>query len=345
MSTRYPFQFRDKIIPEARYPHTLLQTLMHNPRHKLITLALVLCFLTQAPAHAQQRQLRPPDARLNAAYKAVDEGHLDAGKAGLLPYVNTAYAGEYFYTKLAEACLPVEYPETMDLPAARRYCEKALSLNRDFGVAYEILGKVALLENKQKLAIELFTRAINSKEPFTFSLLARAQSYAAEKQPQLALKDLDALDVYMRTKRAVDVVNTKVSFRTRAQILQSLGRYSEALAYYKKCLPQCNSEMVEKQIIACQLATGQFSPVIDKLSRSIKADPQNDEAYFERAKAKMAAGQTEAAVQDFSRAIELMKTSTYFKARAAAYRKLGQTKLAEKGRGGSQVKRRRRFSP
>lgn len=89
-------------------------------------------------------------------------------------------------------------------------------------------------------------------------------------------------------------------------------------------------EASRKNIIRCLQKQNKLAESIVESTALIKNNPQDDDAYGARAKLKAKAKDWKGAVDDYSQALKLAPTATYFAGRANAYHQLGQLELEQK---------------
>lgn len=120
------------------------------------------------------------------------------------------------------------YQKTQKLPAALNDINQVIKENPDLNAAYETRGAIYLASGKQhKEAIADFSKAISSYPNSAKARMGRAESYAALKQYQSAIKDLSVV-IDKSPKDASD------AYTSRARIYQILHENKKAEADLQK---------------------------------------------------------------------------------------------------------------
>lgn len=255
-----------------------------------------------------------------------------------------------------------------DNDAAETLLTEAIRLNDKNSVAYYWRGRIRCngIAGKDKAAMADLQKAIalGFSEAEVYLVLARLLD--ADKQPQKALEalaigiELDPTNRDMFKSRAainaalghkeealkdyqqlakLDPESTAPLFQ-QAQVYESMKKFDEAGAIYRKMLPMSESKqkvplkaIAYKRLALLSSNKQQHREAIDYLSEAMKFDPEDDEPIRMRGLEYMKIKEYEKAIADFTEAIDIVPDSaSNFSARADAYEKLGKAELAEKDR-------------
>jgi len=158
---------------------------------------------------------------------------------------------------------------------------------------------------------------------------------------KLKQKKAQILDALGRTTESIAILDDLISrggdvrnYRLRARALNASKRFEEAmhdLDIYIDARPDDLEAVRTRARLSCQLKD--FDRAIADYTRAIDDDESNHDLLYGRALAYLACNRDREALADLSEAITLCGyKSSYYRARAQAYDRLGQTGLAEQDR-------------
>lgn len=294
------------------------------------TLAMIVCGISASTATALSRS--EYEQQVHLAYKYAFAEHYEKAQHILVPLKDSPYTDSTMLVTLAD-CYRQEWgSHPAQLAEADAACKRALVLDPQCGKAYTIMGEMASLKGHHEQAVKLFDRALKCKPLIIAALYNRGKANAALKRYDEALKDLDEWDKLHSVMFKNDRDSPQGTAFIRAQVLQAMGRYEQAVDAYKKSYPRYRSEFTDRAIIDCLTKAGKFDEAIGELSKRLSKDSQDDLTFFQRGQLKAQVRDYRGAVADFTRAIELGGTTSYYVERAKAYDALKDVESARKDR-------------
>jgi tetratricopeptide (TPR) repeat protein len=205
---------------------------------------------------------------------------------------------------------------------ARAAFEKALRIDPEYGQVWRSLSGLAYQEEKYDLATTYATKALTCKEKDLSALWDRARAYASLHKNKEALADItEMINRYPRRQLEHYVL--------KAQILESLGKIDETIATYREA-SHWGKDWASFQIINCLARHNRIDEAMVEATSLIKANPEDDEAFYARAKLEVKKKDFQHALADYSKAISLEPLSKYYRERASAYKALGQNEMFER---------------
>jgi tetratricopeptide (TPR) repeat protein len=303
------------------------RTCFNNSGIKSLLCGFAFVF-AQAPALSLSQE--EYHTQSNRCHGYVTGEHFDEAIRGSLPLTHSRYADARLFVDLAD-CYRQEWGQhLMQVDAAKECCKKALTLNASYGCAYDMLGQIASVQGQQDEAINQFAKALSVSEPEPVAWYHRAKAYASSHRYIEALADLNTFEKHIKTNDPNDHDSVMALNVIRGQVYQGLGKYDLAAVAYKKSYPKYRSEWTEEQILECTIKADKLPEAIKELSNRITRDPQDDDSYFKRAGLKVRQKQFKEAIADYTSAIKIAPTPTYYKERAKAYQEIGENELAKK---------------
>ena len=294
---------------------------------KISLCAFAFC-LAQAPAFSLSREEYVVLAK--RSHGDILAGHFDVAMRKLLPLSHSQYADARLFVDLAD-CYRQEYGQhNMQVAAAKDCCRKAIALDPEFSPTYIMLGQIAAVQGEQDEAVKQYTKALSVKKPDISAWYHRGKSYASLHRYTEAIADLNKGEKLQKLDFPNDhdaLINISI---IRAQVYHSWGKYDLAIAEYKKSYPKYKTDWTDHQILDCMIKGNKLPEAINELSNRIKTDPQDDQAYFKRAGLELQLKQFKKAIADYTSAIAIDPTSSYFRGRAKAYQEIGETDLSKK---------------
>ena len=278
-----------------------------------------------APVSAQYMNMSKTDF-LREAHQAdlfMNETHQDAAKKIYEVLVRTKWVTAHEYTQLAYAYL-YAIPSKRDFELSENCARKAIHLAPEYGPALAALAHALLEQNNYEGCIKFATRAINCKQPDTHAFYLRARGYAALHQYKEAIADLEHWDKIISKTDKV-----QQTFLMEGEIFERMGNADEAIRRYKLAAPYHPEDSV-KSIVRVLKNAKRYPEAIAEINILIKRNSADSDAYNTRGEFKALSKDWKGAVEDYTHAIDLSPTSTYYRNRAKAYQATGLTALAKK---------------
>ena len=280
-------------------------------------LALLLAVGTNTVAFGQT------DAGYKRAQALVKAGHHDQAAKILSEMVRRDPKNISLLLDLGE----VHINDMSDMAGAHIKAEKcfkqAVKIDPQSGRAYRLLSEWAIAEGKYDYAIATASRSVTAQKPDHRGYLARATAYENQHKEKEALADLDKYLTREQDKKA---------FKRRASILEKLHMYARALADYRRIQKDSKDGDAALREAICLEKLNKNEESIARLDTLLKDSPEDDAALEARGTARAKLGQLHEAVQDYSKAIELLPTASLYRLRASIYEKMGRKDLATKDR-------------
>lgn len=165
-------------------------------------------------------------------------------------------ASEPFSTKLGAAS------EKDDAQLALADCEKALSIDRDCGLAYRVLARHFMTRDKER-SLANYTEALRVEPQSADLLSSRAFEYKLVGDIPRAIADLDAAI-------RIDPKNI-VHYRVRAGYYMDLKDYPKAFEDLSTAISLCPESPYDwKSRAECLLAAGQFDKAISDCTQGLE---------------------------------------------------------------------------
>ena len=219
-------------------------------------------------------------------------------KTGYAPTEHTVMVNEY----ATGADRPVLKTKLAPAGAASDGSTAALTDDAEAQAAKELLerGNALIGEEDFEGAIAVFTEALPSLPDGAKAavLVIVAQNQARLERDEEAIASLErALSYAPKNADALKLMSRRLS---------ALGRGEEAQAYLAR-LPE--DQRADPEILVREgvdlYNQDDFEGAVEKLTAAIEGAPEWTDAYYYRGLARMAAGQNEAAAEDFRKLIEL----------------------------------------
>ncbi len=210
------------------------------------------------------------------------------------------------------------------LKKAKEDINKALALDPNLAEAYHSKGVWLSLEQRNKEAVQYFSKAIELTKNNHIYYIHRANSYNSIGDTGNALKDLNEA-VAIRPK-------DKNVHMDRAKLLTQMKKYDDALKDYLEALKiDPRSTTARNDMTQLYQKMGRYNEAVEEYSRIIKASPLDDEAYESRGKCYQALKKFDLALNDFNEAIELSPDlPSHYEARAKLYKVMNKVELYNK---------------
>ena len=184
-------------------------------------------------------------------------------------------------------------------------------LKKAYGIYKDILGETpmhtdalfgigVILEKKQKfdLAIQFFSKAIESKRDKTEALLARGRVFRLQGMFENALKDFTQI-ILSHPDRFEALVARGITFGQTSQFTAAIDDFSLAI----RINPNSGEAFYNRGVVYEKLH--QFKSAIDDYSIAIELNPYDYKAYNNRGVARRETKCFDAAIRDFDKSIKI----------------------------------------
>lgn len=205
-----------------------------------------------------------------------------------------------------------------DLEKADAYLKMSLKCDPNFGSAYRKLCELEVQREHYAAAVKYANQALSVKEPDSAAIYHRAKAYAGLKQYEKALADIDSWLTHISSEGRKDPTVKDGELMMKANMLENLKRWDEAIAVYREILPY-RFDWMEFNIARCLANQNKLAAAIVETTRVIKRNPNDDEAYHLRANLRLRDHDPQGALADCNKAIDLNPLSTYYRDRANVY--------------------------
>lgn len=209
---------------------------------------------------------------------------------------------------------------------AIRDLKVAEKLDPHCAVVYRAQADIYAMMKQYDNAIAAATAAIKNAKvrPDKDIFHTRSMMYSAKGLHKQAIQDMDS---YLQ----IDPVKPR-AYSWRATACEQDGQLDRAIADYKIAFQKSNSYEYQFHIVRVLQKQGKMKEAIDEVTKIIKQNPDEDEAWNKRGTLYYNTGKYKEAVSDFTHALETNFGSeeTLYRARARAYEKLGKRELADK---------------
>ena len=225
------------------------------------------------------------------------------------------------YTELARSYYAVLGDFSND-DTAIKYLQLALKCDPQFSQAYSCLAEIAVNTGDFRKALVYAEKGISCPNPYPDCHLQKSYALVGLKRPHEALAALELAEKTQPDRAEV--------FRTRGSLLESLHKYDEAIANFRKAHSIDNKDWTEFQIAHCLEEKGCIEEAVKEVSKIIASNPRDAEAYRFRARLSETQKKYKEAIRDLSITIELEPTSKTCLDRARLYEAIGRKDLAAK---------------
>lgn len=295
---------------------------LHPKHHKSLIAALAVFTLSVAiERQPQATAANQTEIQYRRAQQLINQKHLAEGQQILIKLCESPSAPVEALALLAFTYLAEEKTITDEhLLECEKLAKRAIEIDSEWGTAYKILAQVSNLQDKPALAITQSNKALSVKKPEIKAYLQRCLAYEALGKHKEALSDIT---IYTETHdSSADMFNLKGS------VLVSMKRYDEAIAAYRMSLKKRFSDWTIYRIVDCFEQQHQYDKAADELTRLIKVNAADAEAYQTRGRMQGLAKHYKAAINDYTTAIKLEPNGRFYKERAALYKLTGKQKEA-----------------
>lgn len=295
---------------------------LQRKRHRNLKVALAVCALAIAienlPGATAASQT---EIQYRRAQQLINQKHIAEGQQILIKLCESPSAPVEALALLAFTFLAEESTITDEhLMECEKLANRAIRKDPEWGTGYKILAQVSNLQNKPALALSQSTKALSVKKPEIKAYLQRCLAYEALGKHKEALSDIT---IYTETHdSSADMFNLKGS------VLVSMKRYDEAIAAYRMSLKKKFNDWTIYRIVDCFEQQHQYDKAAEELTRLIKVNAADAEAFQTRGRMQGLAKHYKAAIDDYTVAIKLEPNGRFYKERAALYKLTGKQKEA-----------------
>ncbi len=255
------------------------------------------------------------------AQQLTNQKHIAEAQKILIKLCNGPHASIQALCLLAWTYLAEENTITDDhIAECEKLTKRAIKLNPEWGNAYKLQAQLYNLQNKPAQAIAYSTKALAVKNPDMKAYLQRCLAYEATGKHKEALSDITIYsDKYAPEAEMLEL---------KGSVLVNLNRYEDAIAAYRAALKKQFRDWTIYRIVDCFEQQHQYGKAAEELTRLIKVNALDSEAYQTRGRMLGLAKHYKEAIDDYTKAIKLEPTARCYKERAALYRLTGKPKEA-----------------
>ena len=183
--------------------------------------------------------------------------------------------------------------------------------------SYYELGLKAYQEEKDDLAIELFTKSIENNQELAKSYMMRASVKTILEKYVEAFSDIN------QSINLDSMYYKSYYYYGRIYFLQ--GFYSSALKYFDKAISMYknNSDIYDERAI-CKIMLENFKGAIEDESYAIQLNSKNENYYLTRGVAKMRLNLFEDAIKDYDNSLNILPTQKAYANKGLSLSKLGK---------------------
>lgn len=204
--------------------------------------------------------------------------------------------------------------------------KSAQNLDPKCAVVYRAEADIYAMMKQYDNSISAATEAIKYSKvrPDKDIFHTRSMMYSAIGQHKRAIQDMDS---YLK----IDPVKPR-AYSWRATACEQDGQLDRAIGDYRTAFQKSNSYEYQFHIARILQKQGKLKEAIEEVSKIIKQNPGEDEAWNRRGMLYCKIGKYQEAVSDYTKALETNFGSeeTLYRSRARAYEKLGKRDLADK---------------
>lgn len=211
---------------------------------------------------------------------------------------------------------------------ARQYFNRALKVDPNDSYSWRMKGEMALIDGNVDECIKLCTRAIACPKPDYFAYRTRAAALGNQKRFAEAQRDIDM--VMQHSHKGTKTYSKALA--SKAALLENSGRFADAVPVYKELLAEQYMDDVVYKLSTCLTKAGKPAEAVEQLSKLIKINPEDEEAYMFRSRAYLAMNKNNEALQDLTKSIDIAPVTKTYMERAALYDKMGMKDKATRDR-------------
>ena len=275
---------------------------------------------TTLPLHCAQAA-SPMEIQYQHAQNLINKKHISEGQQILIKLCANPKAPVEALCLLSFTYLAEEKTVTDEhLEEVEKLAKRAVKLDPEYGTAYKLMAQCSNLLSKYDLAIVQSNKALAVKKPEIKAYLQRGLAYEALGKHKEALADI----TYYAEKSdgSADMYDLKGS------ILFAMKRYDEAIVAYNTSMKSQFRDWTIYRIVECFEQQHQYDKAAQQLTRLIRVNAQDAEAFQTRGRMFGLAKHYKEAIEDYTTAIKLEPHGRFYKERAALYKLTGKSKEA-----------------
>ncbi len=262
----------------------------------------------------------------NAAERMYDQGNAQEAREVLSLVCRTKYVNCGVLCDLADYSLD-QMGDSDPFHPAEKYLDRAIKLDPKCSRAWTILADTSFKRGDVSKALIYSDRSITAsrpKPPYKLAYMVRAAILAQLQRYDEALKC--TIDAERQAGYRAEL------WRIKGSILENLKRYGDAAASYRKAVSMTdqNRDWMTFQIVRCLEKQNLNKEAMVELSRLIRANPGDAEAFRARSSIRVKLNDLTGAITDLSKALDLEPTTKSYHERAKLYESTGRKDLAKK---------------
>lgn len=287
---------------------------------------ILLCGLIFAQAAIAARPdpvTRHNQAVLKQARMFYEFGHTAEARRLIEPLCFCKETTAPMYCLLAEAYIDDYSQNPSDSKKIVSILQAAIKLDPSSSVAYKDMAEFCNVEGQYQKAVEYGLKSLQCPHPYLGTYRQTAIAYSNLGQYDKALAAINTFINLDKTRR-------DQTYTMKAGILEKMKRYDDAVAAYRQAFALRSDDMTLNSIVRCLEAEHKFAEAVSEISRLIKINPNDSEALAVRAKLQKTNKNYGAALDDYSKAINIDPSARLYKARADIYLLIGQKLAADR---------------
>jgi tetratricopeptide (TPR) repeat protein len=294
----------------------LQRKLQNTLLYSLAALALTIP-ITLIPATAANQD----ELLFKQAQQLTNQKHIAEAQKILVKLCNSPNASVQALCLLTWTYLAEESTITDEhIDECEKLTKRAIKRDPEWGNAYKLQAQIYNLHDKHEQAIAYSTKALSVKNPDPKAYLQRCLAYEAMGKHKEALSDITIYsDKYAPEAEMLEL---------KGSVLVNLNRYDDAIATYRVALKKQFKDWTIYRIVDCFEQLHQYDKAVEELTRLIKINAVDSEAYQTRGRMLGLAKHYKEAIDDYTKAIKLEPTARFYKERAALYKLTGKPKEA-----------------
>lgn len=262
----------------------------------------------------------------NAAERMYDQGKAQEAREVLSVVCKTKFVNCDILCDLADYSLDQMGDSDPSYPG-EKYLARAIQLDPKCSRAWTILADTAFKRGDISKALSYSDRSVTvsrPKPPYKLAYMVRAAILAQMQRYDEALE--------CATEAEKQAGYRAELWRIKGGILESLKRYGDAVASYRKAasMTDQNRDWMTFQIVRCLEKQNLNKEAIVELSGLIRANPGDVEAFRARSSIRVKLNDISGAIGDLSKALDLEPTTKSYLERAKLYERTGRKDLAKR---------------
>lgn len=298
-----------------------MNCLIKKLHHSLIASTIACSFTLTIVHEPAATAATPTEIQYRRAQHLINQKHVVEGQQILLKICAAPNPPAEALCLLAFTYLAEEKTITDEhLIEVEKAAKRAIKIDPEYGLAYKILAQGNNLQSKHEIAIVQSSKALSVKKPEIKAYLQRCLAYEALGRHKEALSDI--------TYYTENSDGSADMYTLKGSILFAMKRYDDAVVAYRASQKAQFRDWTIYRIVECFEQQHQYDKATEELSKLIKINSQDAEAYQTRGRMQALAKRYTAAIGDYTTAIKLEPTGRFYKERAALYKLTGKTKEA-----------------